>query len=215
MSQNAHATQNSHAGKKEPLAPRQRATIPILAGANSVAAAPRMSRVSRRTLHRWLKDEESRQKLAQQANKSGKFNQAQLLHEEIQALRGRPPRLGCPLRKDGKEMNLAALRSRVRALRRKLVLARAQVVLYRMAEEECLEWARAQDQGKTPPEPHDFIQRVVKAGFRLPSFTGVISYLMPMPTWGDPKDQPPDSVNVNVQLYKTLIPWAYAYPLPS
>ena len=47
-------------------------------------------------------------------------------------------------------MNLAALRSRVRALRRKLVLARAQVILYRMAEEECLEWARAQDQGKTP-----------------------------------------------------------------
>ena len=61
-------------------------------------------------------------------------------------------------------MNLAALRSRVRALRRKLVLARAQVILYRMAEEECLEWARAQDQGKTPPEPHDFVQRVVKAG---------------------------------------------------
>ena len=104
-------------------------------------------------------------------------------------------------------MNLAALRSRVRALRRKLVLVRAQVILYRMAEEECLEWARAQDQGKTPPEPHDFIQRVVKAGFRLPSFTGVISYLSRC----RPKDQPPDTV----QLYKTLIPWAYAYPLPS
>ena len=86
MSQNAHATQNSHAGKKEPLTPRQRATIPILAGANSVAAAARMSRVSRRTLHCWLKDEEFRQNLAQQANKSGKFNEAQLLHEEIQAL---------------------------------------------------------------------------------------------------------------------------------
>ena len=128
MSQNAHATQNSHAGRKEPLTPRQRATILILAGANSVAAAARMSRVSRRTLHRWLKDEEFRQKLAEQANKSGqlarlqlqeislravialtdaledpnpalrmrairtaldfsgKFNEAQLLHEEIQAL---------------------------------------------------------------------------------------------------------------------------------
>ena len=132
MSHNAHTTQNSHAGKKEPNSPRQRAPIPILAGANSVAAAPRMSRVSRRTLHRWLKDEEFRQKLAQQANKSGqlarlqlqeislravialtdaledpnpalrmrairttldfsgkfsgKFNEAQLLHEEIQAL---------------------------------------------------------------------------------------------------------------------------------
>ena len=81
MSQNAHATQNSHvgkhAGKKEPLNPRQRATIPILAGANSVAAA-RMSRVSRRTLHRWLKDQEFRQKLAQQANKSGQLARLQL-----------------------------------------------------------------------------------------------------------------------------------------
>ena len=87
-----------------------------------------MSRVSRRTLHRWLKDEEFRQKLSEQADKSGqlarlqlqefslravialtdaledpnptlrmrairtaldfsgKFNEAQLLHEEIQAL---------------------------------------------------------------------------------------------------------------------------------
>ena len=128
MSHNAHATQNSHAGKKKPNTPRQRATIPILAVANSVAAAARMSRVSRRTLNRWLKDEEFRQKLAEQANKSGqlarlqlqeislravialtdaledpnpalrmrairttldfsgKFNEAQLLHEEIQAL---------------------------------------------------------------------------------------------------------------------------------
>ena len=86
-------------------------------------------------------------------------------------------------------MNLAALRSRVRALRRKLVLA------------------RAQDQGKTPPKPHAFIQRVVKDGFRLPSFIGVINYLSRC----RPKDLPPDTV----QLYKTLIPWAYAYPLPS
>ena len=90
MSHNAHATQNSHAGKhagkKKPNTPRQRATIPILDGASSVAAAARMSRVSRRTLHRWLKDEEFRQKLAEQANKSGKWNEAQLLHEEIQTV---------------------------------------------------------------------------------------------------------------------------------
>ena len=82
MSNNAHAKQNSHAGKhtgkKKPNTPRQRATIPILAGANSVAAAARMSRVSRRTLHRWLKDEEFRQKLAEQANKSGQLARLQL-----------------------------------------------------------------------------------------------------------------------------------------
>ena len=83
--------------------PRQRATIPILAGANSVAAAPRMSRVSRRTLHRWLKDEECRQKLSEQANKSGKFNQAQLLHEEIQALEDALPAWVAHFGKTGKK----------------------------------------------------------------------------------------------------------------
>ena len=124
MSQNAHATQKSNAGEKGPLTSRQRGTIPILAAANSVAAA-RMFRVSRRTLHRWLKDEEFRQKQADKSGQlarlqlqeislravialtdaledpnptlrmrairtaldfSGKFNEAQLLHEEIQAL---------------------------------------------------------------------------------------------------------------------------------
>ena len=153
MSQNAHAKQNAHAGKhagkKEPLTPRQRATIPILAGANSVAAAARMSRVSRRTLHRWLKDEEFRQKLAEQGNKSGqlahlqlqeislravialtdaledpnpalrmrairtsldfsgkfsgKFNEAQLLHEEIQALEDALPAWVAHFGKKGKK----------------------------------------------------------------------------------------------------------------
>ena len=90
MSQNAHATQNSHAGKhvgkKEPLTPRQRAPIPILAAANSVAAAARMSRVSRRTLHRWLKDEEFRQKLAEQANKSGQLARLQLQEISLRAV---------------------------------------------------------------------------------------------------------------------------------
>ena len=85
MSQNAHATQNCHAGKKEPLTSRQRATIPIRAGANSVPAAARMSRVSRRTLHRWLKDEEFRQKLAQQANKSGQLARLQLQEISLRA----------------------------------------------------------------------------------------------------------------------------------
>ena len=85
MSQNAHATQNSHAGRKEPLTPRQRAPILILAGANSVAAAPRMFRVSRRTLHRWLKDEEFRQKLAEQANKSGQLARLQLQEISLRA----------------------------------------------------------------------------------------------------------------------------------
>ena len=107
MSHNAHATQNfqagKHVGKKEPLAPRQRANIPILAGANSVAVAPRTSRVSPRTLHRWLIDEEFRQKLAQQANKSAKFNEAQLLHEEIQALKDALPAWVAHFGKTGKK----------------------------------------------------------------------------------------------------------------
>ena len=86
MSHNAHATQNSHAGRKKPNTPRQRATIPILSGANSVAAAARMSRVSRRTLYRWLKDEEFRQNLAEQANKSGQLARLQLQEISLRAV---------------------------------------------------------------------------------------------------------------------------------
>ena len=103
MSHNAHATQNFQAGKKKTLTSRQRATIPILADANSVAAAALTSRVSRRTLHRWLKDGEFRQNLPEQANKSGKFNEAQLLHEEIQALEDALPAWVAHFGKTGKK----------------------------------------------------------------------------------------------------------------
>ena len=96
MSQNAHATQNSHAGKKKPLTSRQRATIPILASANSVAAAARMSRVSRRTLNRWLKDEEFRQQLAEQANKSGELARLQLQEISLRAVIARTDALEDP-----------------------------------------------------------------------------------------------------------------------
>ena len=46
-----------------PLTHRQQAVLPILAVAPSVAEAARQSKLDRRTLHRWLQDDDFRQEL--------------------------------------------------------------------------------------------------------------------------------------------------------
>ena len=74
-------------------------------------------------------------------------------------------------------MNLSSLQSRVRALRRKLALYRAQLVLQHLADELCLQWASAHAGRQPLPDPHAFILRTANAGFRLPSFTAVFRYL--------------------------------------
>ena len=45
--------------------PRQQSALPILAAAPSIAQAARLSKVGRRTLHRWLQDPDFRGQLAQ------------------------------------------------------------------------------------------------------------------------------------------------------
>ena len=74
-------------------------------------------------------------------------------------------------------MNISALQSRVRALRRKLALPRARLVVQRMADELCLQWTSAQAGRQPLPDSHAFILRTANAGFRLPSFTAVFRYL--------------------------------------
>ena len=73
--------------------------------------------------------------------------------------------------------SLASLESRVRSLRRKLAQARAQRVIHPMADEYCLEWARANADHKRVPETQPFISRIVKAGYRLLTFTPAVYYL--------------------------------------
>ena len=95
-------------------------------------------------------------------------------------------------------MNISALQSRVRALRRQLALPGARLILQRMADDLCLEWSCAQADGRPLPDPHAFILRTAKAGFRLPSFTAVFRYLERCRA----ENQPPDPQ----RLLRTLLP---------
>ena len=72
---------------------------------------------------------------------------------------------------------IASLWARVRALKRKLARPRACVLIARMAEEHCHEWARAKADPKPAPDPHAFILRVAAAGFRLSTFMAAHKYL--------------------------------------
>ena len=56
---------NGTVAKNTALSPRQQSALPILAAAPSIAEAARLSRVGRRTLHRWLQDPEFRDQLSQ------------------------------------------------------------------------------------------------------------------------------------------------------
>ena len=75
-------------------------------------------------------------------------------------------------------MTLAQIRRRVNALKRKFVLELAIIRLRRIAESVANDWDLDE-----PPEPHDVIQRVAKAGFRLttlPAGAGTCAWL-PVP----------------------------------
>ena len=101
-------------------------------------------------------------------------------------------------------MNLSSLHSRVRALRRKMAKPYAQIMIQRMSNEICDQWANAKALKQALPNPQEFVRKVVRAGFRLPTFTGALLYLE---ACNGRKDQPyPD------YLTGLLLPWAtYSY----
>lgn len=70
-----------------------------------------------------------------------------------------------------------ALASRVNSLRRKMALELAVVRLRQLAQEFCLLWTVALSDRRPSPDSHPFFRRVVKAGFRLPTFMAVHKYL--------------------------------------
>ena len=69
-------------------------------------------------------------------------------------------------------MTISELRRRVNALMRKFAPELAIIKARRIAEAVSNDWDPSE-----PPEPHDVIQRVVKAGFRLPTFMRLRRYL--------------------------------------
>ena len=72
---------------------------------------------------------------------------------------------------------MGELRARVRALQRKMAKEIAIVRLRRLVSEFRLQWFVAHTNRKPLPEPRSFRSRLVKAGFRLPTFMEVNRYL--------------------------------------
>ena len=92
-------------------------------------------------------------------------------------------------------MTLSQLRRRVNALKRKLVLELAIIRLRRIAEAVADDWDLDE-----PPEPHDVIQRVAKAGFRLTTFMRLQHYLK------DTRSR--EEIPEPRQIVINLLPWA-------
>ena len=97
----------------------------------------------------------------------------------------------------GSEIN--GLRSRVRALKRKLARPLAELHLQRMADELCLEWTCARADRQPFPNSQAFVIRVAGSGYRLHTFTAVVRYLERCRA----QNQPPDPRD----LLQTLLPW--------
>ena len=92
-------------------------------------------------------------------------------------------------------MTLSQIRRRVNALNRKFARGLAIIKLRRLAEAVSNDWDPDQ-----PPEPHDVIQRVAKAGFRLPTFMRLRRYLDDTIRQGDVPE--PECIVLD------LLPWA-------
>lgn len=97
-------------------------------------------------------------------------------------------------------MNISSLQSRVRSLRRKMALPYAQLMIQRMTEEICDQWACANVLKRSLPSPREFVRKVADSGFLLGTFTSAVRYLEHC---NNHRKQPfPD------HLLRLLLPWA-------
>ena len=98
---------------------------------------------------------------------------------------------------------MGEIRARVRALQRKMARELAIVRLRRLVKEFRLQWFVTLTDNKPLPDPRSFGFRVVKAGFRLPTFMEVNRYLE--------KCRRKKVEIENHELLRTLIPWVRKY----
>ena len=98
---------------------------------------------------------------------------------------------------------MGELRSRIRALQKKMALELAIVRLRPLVREFRLQWFVALTDRKPLPQPRSFGFPVVKAGFRLPTFMGVNRYLE--------KCRRKKVEIDDHELLRTLIPWVRKY----
>ena len=92
-------------------------------------------------------------------------------------------------------MTISQIRRRVAALKREFAPELAIIKLRRIAEAVAADWDSSES-----PEPSDVIERIAKAGFRLPTFASLGRYLNDTRRQGDVLD-PGDIV-------LSLLPWA-------
>ena len=93
-------------------------------------------------------------------------------------------------------MTISQLRHRIDALMRKFAPELAILKLRRIAESVSDDWDPSE-----PPEPHDVVQRVAKAGFRLNTFGRLSNYLKDIRR----QDDVPEPESIILQ----LLPWAW------
>ena len=93
--------------KNSNLSGRQRKALPILGSATSISEAARLSKVDRRTLHRWLKDEDFRAGLAQFHQQTTELACVQLQGLTLQAVRA----LGELMESPNPDVRLRAIRT--------------------------------------------------------------------------------------------------------
>ena len=92
-------------------------------------------------------------------------------------------------------MTLSQIRRRVNALKRRFAPELAIIKLRRIAEAVSDEWDPSE-----PPKPADVIERVAKAGFRLPTFMSLRRYLDDTIRQG--------AVPESESIVLNLLPWA-------
>ena len=78
--------QNGSKNKKPGIQVRQKEAIPILASAASITEAARLSNISRRTLTRWLEDEDFRSQVAQYQQQAAELARLRLDGLALQAI---------------------------------------------------------------------------------------------------------------------------------
>jgi len=95
-------------------------------------------------------------------------------------------------------MTISELRRRIDALKRRFARELAIIKMRRIAEAVSEVWIPS-----APPEPSDVIRRIARAGFRLPTFGRLSSYLKDTRRQGEVPD--PESIVLE------LLPWADNY----
>ena len=108
-------------------------------------------------------------------------------------------------------MTLSEIRRAIDALKRRFATELAIIKLRRIAQAVSNDWDPDQ-----PPEPHDVIQRFVKAGCRLPTFANLSRYLNNIRRQGDVPEPCDMVVNllpwIDASRYSDLLDWDLPAP---